>query len=99
MKTHHTANIDTNGTYLQGYVKVGYDKLREVFGLPMLGGCSKVDWEWNIQCEDGTVATIYNWKNGPAYGYDGVAPWHISEWNIGGFNKQALIMVRKMLAG
>ena len=42
----------------------------------------KTDWQWIIRAEDGTVATVYNWKNGPNSG--GFKADCIAEWNIGG---------------
>lgn len=76
--------IDVSGTCLRGYCPEGttYEDLVRAFGEPF-GGCGKTDWEWAILFEDGTVATIYNWKDGPSYG--GAGPHAERSWHIGGF--------------
>lgn len=90
-------DIDTNMTHLQGYITATYRDLINVFGEPIDGrGCpgEKTDVEWNIQFEDGTVATIYNWKNGFNYCGEFGTPVHsIISWNIGGHSIKALELV------
>jgi hypothetical protein len=45
----------------------------------------KCDAEWYVEFDDGTVATIYNWKNGRNYLGDDAPPVEaITSWNIGG---------------
>ena len=95
--THNDEMIDTNGTCLQGYVTAQYKHLRGLLGKSHESDGFKVDWEWDIEFEDGTVATIYNWKSGPNYGYDTVGPGQITEWNVGGFHQQAVENVKKSL--
>jgi len=77
---------DTDGTCLRGTVKCNYDELLTAFGEPILEGLDgKVDAEWDIQFPDGTISTIYNWKNGKNYrGPKGLPLWTIGEWNVGG---------------
>ena len=74
-----------NGTSLQGYINATYDQLVERFGQPE-GGGDKTTVEWMLQFEDGTVATIYDWKvdETPTYMYN---------WHIGGKNKNAVTRV------
>ena len=76
-----------NGTCLQGYINTSYRDLVECFGEPHCDGDGyKVDAEWMLRFEDGTVATIYNWKDGKNYcGEDGLAVEDITEWHIGGY--------------
>jgi hypothetical protein len=84
-------NVDINGSCLQGYIAANYHDLVEVFGEPSNGDEYKIDAEWDILFEDGTVATIYNWKNG--YNYCGMGGLHvddITDWHVGGFSKQAV---------
>ena len=90
-------NIDINGTHRQGYVDADYVVLRGLLGKPHDGDGYKVDWEWNIEFEDGTVATIYNWKSGPNFGCYDVGPGQIKTWNVGGHNNQAYENVRTLL--
>lgn len=78
-------NIDINETHLQGYVYVNYNRLEKVFGKPTDGDRYKTDAQWGIQFEDGSVATIYNWKNGKNFcGKEGIPINEINKWNIGG---------------
>ena len=91
--------IDTQGTYLQGYLTANYADLVRAFGPPMVGDEDKTDAEWAVQV-NGTVATVYNWKNGPAYGGpDGTPVARITRWNIGGRSYAAVELVERLLAG
>jgi len=76
---------EANGTHLQGYVRATYDQLVARFGEPE-GGGDKTTVEWVLVFEDGTVATIYDWKEyeTPTYMYD---------WHIGGMSKTAVTRV------
>ncbi len=75
-----------------------YRQLVHTFGQPTLMGDEyKTDAEWCMEI-DGQVATIYNYKNGRAYlGAGAPATEEITEWNIGGFNGQALHLVKKAI--
>jgi hypothetical protein len=77
-----TNEADANGTSLQGYVQAYYHQLVEVFGEPE-GGGDKTTVEWCLQFEDGTVATIYDWKE-----YE--TPMGLYHWHIGGRNNLAV---------
>ena len=83
MKFTHTDANNTTGTCLQGYLKGTYDEIVAVFGKPTaVHGEDKVQVEWCLKFENGTIATIYDWKAG-------VKPEHVEEWNIGGFDMNA----------
>jgi hypothetical protein len=83
--THNDQHIDVNGTCLVGHITAHYSELVDVFGNPTEGDGYKVDAEWKIEFEDGTVGTIYNWKNGPNYcGEHGKLPEFNTDWNVGG---------------
>ena len=84
--------IVTSGTYLQGYVEATYQNLVDIFGNPTSDGDGyKVDAEWDLVFEDGTVATIYNYKEGKNYnGSSGYETEDITEWHIGGFDQSAV---------
>ena len=97
MKTHNESFIDTNGTCLQGYVTVSYHTLVDTFGQPHGSDGYKVDWEWDIEFPDGTVATIYNWKNGPNYGNTLTRPEDINEWHVGGNSSDAVTAINNIL--
>lgn len=93
--THNHADISINGTSLQGCINARFSELRELFGEPTDGDGYKVDAEWDLRFDDGTVATVYNWKDGPNYcGESGTPVQDIREWHVGGENKKALDSVQ-----
>lgn len=80
-------SINTNGTSLQGYINCSYDDLVEALGYPLEEYFDdyKSDAEWWIGFDDGTVATIYNYKNGKNYlGDQGLNLCDMTQWHIGG---------------
>jgi hypothetical protein len=77
-----TNDADANGTSLQGYIRAYYHQLVAVFGLPLVGG-DKTTVEWCLEFEDGTVATIYDWKE-----YE--TPMGLHRWHIGGKSQEAV---------
>ena len=86
-KTHNDKEICTDGTWLQGHVYCSYETLVSLFGEPSEHYDDyKCDAQWDVELEDGEVATIYNWKNGINYCgvKDGIPTEKITEWNIGG---------------
>ena len=96
--THNQAIIETNGTHLQGYIQTNYADLIKVFGIPKVWDDYKTDAEWKVCFEDGTRATIYNYKDGKNYcGKYGLEVQEIKEWHIGGFNQDAVDRVLKAL--
>jgi hypothetical protein len=99
-QTHNETEVDTNMSHLQGYITADYEELVDAFGSPMRYGFDdyKVDAEWHIAFEDGTVASIYNWKNGRNYmGTQGMDVQDIRHWNVGGYSKIALIHLSNVL--
>ncbi len=85
MKFSNDANI--HGTSYKGIIRAYYHELVEVFGLPDRGpdnyDADKVTCEWNLQFEDGTVATIYDWK-------ESETPMGQYDWHIGGKSFEAV---------
>lgn len=77
-----TNEADVNMTSLQGYTEAYYHQLVEVFGEPE-GSGDKTTAEWCLQFEDGTVATIYDWKE-----YE--TPTGLYRWHIGGHSQKAV---------
>ena len=90
---------DTDGTCLQGYITATYAALVKAFGEPDSDGDGyKIDAKWGLKFEDGTVATIYNWKNGKNYcGVSAPGVKRITEWNIGGRKELAVTRVKGAL--
>lgn len=93
-------NSDVSGTCLQGYICIPFANLVEVLGEPHSDGDGyKVDAEWILMFDNGTVATIYNYKNGPNYcGQDGTPVDEIEDWHIGGHSKMAEKMVHELFS-
>jgi hypothetical protein len=94
IKMKFTNDANVNMTSLKGSVLTTFAKLVEVFGQPDLGpddfGLDKTTCEWHLVFEDGTVATIYDWKldSTPFYEYD---------WHIGGRSAEAVDRVLEVL--
>jgi hypothetical protein len=93
-------NLDTTGTgsSLQGYVTTTRSALIETFGMPTFTSdeeYEKVTTEWIIKFQDGTIATIYDWKR-----YEEGAPAlnEVYDWHIGGYTKVAVSRVQETLA-
>lgn len=91
-------HVTVDGTSLKGYIKTTYANLVKAFGNQTYSRPSadrKVRICWNIEFADGTVATIYDWKN------SGKSTKWVKEnclvWNIGGYDKQAVNRVLDVL--
>ena len=91
-------DVDCDGTSLQGYIEIDFKTLVEVLGKPPSAGDEyKIDAEWPIKFDDGTVATIYNWKDGINYnGTRGIPIEDIHNWHIGGKSRVAVDKVKEL---
>jgi len=92
--------VETGGSHLQGGVDASYAELVALFGEPGEGDGSKVDARWALRFDDPrrTVATVYNYKDGPAYlGDEGTPVARIREWHVGGFAPAAARRVQEAL--
>jgi len=82
--------VDANHTCWQGEFPATYYQLVDAFGFPDYGpddpGADKVTCNWSLKFEDGTVATIYDWKTGST-------PMGFYHWHIGGHSKAAVARV------
>ena len=94
-----TTNV--GGTFLRGYIKASYDQLVKTFGEPHDpdGDNYKTDVEWAFEFADGTIATLYNWKNGHNYlgEAEGLELNDIYEWNVGGNSDKAVAKLLEKL--
>ena len=85
-----TKGANINGTGLQGYVTAYYSQLVDIFGEPTWGpndpGHDKVTCQWSLTFKDGTVATIYDWK-------EFETPFSEYKWHVGGHDSQALAKI------
>lgn len=89
--THNEGEIEFHGTSLQGEITATFKELSAIFGKPHDGDGYKVDAEWDIRFGDGTVATVYNWKDGKNYnGSEGLPVEQIKEWHVGGIDRKAV---------
>ena len=83
------------GTSLRGYVTTTLGKLIDTFGQPeYYGEGDKVTVDFSILFDDGTVATIYDWKR---YEMGTPALDEVFQYNIGGHSLQAVILVKQAL--
>ena len=99
MRFTHTRNARGSG---QGYIfDVTRAEIEAVFGQPTFdeeveefSGDGKITVEWSLRFEDGTYATIYDWKR---YELGTPAMDERTDWNIGGNSPRALELVAEML--
>jgi len=83
-------NVDINGTYLQGHIQCSYNTLCEVFGDPTGGDGYKTRSEWEGKTSDGTVFTIYDWKESQPIV-------DVTQWHIGGRDDDAVRVVSEIV--
>jgi hypothetical protein len=82
-----TGNYNVTGTCLQGTINTSYDRLVDLFGEPtQLEADGKVQVEWAVKFTDGTLATIYDWKEEKTVSA-------VTEWHVGGHTQHALYNV------
>jgi hypothetical protein len=89
------------GTHLQGYVKCSYQDLVSIFGEQNSNGDDyKTSCEWAIKFDDGTIATIYDWKQNKIYlGEDeGIHFSKVTNWNIGGNSWKSDFYINELLS-
>lgn len=70
----------TNGTSFHGQTfRATVNEIARVCGEPTEYGDpgDKVQYEWDMETEDGTVFTIYDWKEYRHYSKDATIEWHI----------------------
>jgi len=73
-------NQSSNNTSFHGHtVLATMDQLVKVCGEPQYDGSGddKVQYEWDMETEDGRVFTIYDWKEYRYFRNDEVIKWHI----------------------
>jgi len=86
-----------NGTCLQGRIDITRARIEEVFGAPLYDSTDndeKVMTEWGIMFDDGTCATIYDWKR---YEMGAVGFHEVYDWHIGGTSHDAMDKVTAVL--
>jgi hypothetical protein len=81
-----TNQANANMTSYKGKVNITYAELVEIFGAPDRGPNDlgdKVTCNWELKFDDGTVATIYDWKMNDT-------PMGEYMWHIGGYSMDAV---------
>lgn len=83
-----TKDALVDGASFKGDFYAYYHEILEVFGEPDHGpngknGDGKITCEWALEFEDGTVATIYDWK-------EPETPMGMYSWHIGGKSYDAV---------
>ena len=85
---------DAKGSCFQGYVSATYDHLVKLFGQPFGPSTDgKVQAEWIVKFENGSVATVYDWKR---YGFP---PTTTTTWHVGGCDEEALWNIEAAVKG
>lgn len=86
------------GTFLVGYTnEVSREQIEKAFGGPTFidnDPFEKVTVEWVIQFDNGTLATIYDWKR---YELGTPAQDELYAWHIGGVSQDAVALVNSAL--
>lgn len=75
------------------------DDLRNVLGQPKFesnDGQDKCNFDWIMETEDGTVFTVYDWKEYHQLAEDEVIEWHIGG-RSGADTEKALLEIRQAL--
>lgn len=87
-----TRGAEVIRTAYRGEIDTTYGELVEVFGPPDYGpdhyDLDSVTCEWRLRFEDGTVASIYDYKSGLVYTQMVRYPWH-----VGGHTERAWDLV------
>ena len=71
---------DTDGTSFHGVtIRATVDQLTKAFGEPYdnNSGDDKVNFEWDMETDEGEVFTIYDWKEYRVLKSDEMITWHI----------------------
>jgi hypothetical protein len=87
---------EASGASLKGYIQASLEQLYDAFDDAHFfrpSSLEKVQIEWILKFEDGTIATIYDWKKGGKIPYSD----EVVEWNIGGHSSEAVTLVRQAL--
>ena len=82
-----TTDANLNMSSYKGDITATYDQLVAVFGAPKYGpndhNLDKTTCEWALEFEDGTKASIYDWKTDRT-------PFGMYAWHIGGYGYAAV---------
>lgn len=93
---------DTEGTHLQGHLRVPFARLVQVFGEPEFFLDCRVTFWWQIEFHGHIVATVYDWKASSRYAEGSPTPdemrlMNFDRWSVGGKSRRALALVLQVL--
>ena len=97
MEFERATSKEVNWTHRQGEVTTTLRHLLETFGNPDIEEPSewdKVGYEWMLKFEDGTIATVYDWKR---YTRVPLKDNEVFTFNIGGHKPEAVSRVLEAL--
>ena len=80
----HTTKATNDTSFHRDTFNASVADLRIICGIPVMecnDGSDKVNFEWEMETEDGDVFTIYDWKE-----YRTLSETESIEWHIGGKN-------------
>jgi hypothetical protein len=80
MKQLTNTNLIAGTSFFGTTFPASVNQLKEAIGQPTYernNGDDKTNFEWNMELEDGTVFSIYDWKEYRAIDQDEVIDWHI----------------------
>lgn len=92
--------MDTIGTSNKGHLYTSYEYLVQKLGKEHFGESddAKIMCEWAFEFKDGSVGTIYNYKNGINYDpKDGWIKEQIPYWEIGGNSDRVIHHINCLL--
>ncbi len=92
-----TADLDDlDGTHRVGYITTTRGVIEDVFDppSPQTSDPDKVTAEWPLRFDDGTVASIYDYRRASAPHMR-----EVCEWNVGGHGEDAMRCVEAALRG
>lgn len=97
-----TENVEVGGTHGVGSIVATREEMTQTFGAPTYcewESGDKVTIEWDVKFNDGTIATIYDWKRIECgEEADAIGLFDPFQWNIGGHNEKAVEAVRMAIA-
>lgn len=85
--------IKVNTGWYGTTINASPEQLKEIIGKPTYEdnfGFDKVNMEWEMELNDGTVFAIYDWKY-----YEALKPKEVVCWHIGGIDKKSTEKAKK----
>ena len=97
MEHTRATSVEINWSSRKGEITTTLGNLRKVFGDPCMEEPTqwdKVGYEWKLKFEDGTIATIYDWKR---YTDEPLGEDEVFTFNIGGHETEAVLRVQQSI--